>query len=101
MAATPTAASGDVQQFNDGRLATVRVPGRDEDYLLVIFPFEEQTERALRRVVPVPTPRARVSCAHETRAGAATGSGPTRGWQTHQRSGLDGLAGTGRRFMCT
>jgi hypothetical protein len=31
----------DVQRFNDGRLATVRVPGCEEDYALVIFPFEE------------------------------------------------------------
>ena len=31
----------DVHRFNDGRLATVRVPGLKEDYVLVIFPFEE------------------------------------------------------------
>jgi hypothetical protein len=30
----------DVQQFDDRRLATVRVPRREEDYVLVIFPFE-------------------------------------------------------------
>jgi hypothetical protein len=29
----------DVQRLNDGHLATVRVPGREEDYALVIFPF--------------------------------------------------------------
>jgi hypothetical protein len=32
---------GDLQRFNDNRLATVRVPDREEDYVLVIFPFEE------------------------------------------------------------
>jgi hypothetical protein len=31
----------DVQLLNDGRLATVRVLGREEDYVVVIFPFEE------------------------------------------------------------
>jgi hypothetical protein len=31
----------DVQRFNDGRLVRVRVPGRDEDYVVVIFPLEE------------------------------------------------------------
>ncbi len=31
---------GDVQRLNDGRLATVRVPGFPGDYVLVIFPFE-------------------------------------------------------------
>jgi hypothetical protein len=31
----------DVQRLNEGRLATVRAPGREEDYVLVIFPFEE------------------------------------------------------------
>jgi hypothetical protein len=33
---------GDVKRFDNGvRLATVRVPGREEDSLLVIFPFEQ------------------------------------------------------------
>jgi hypothetical protein len=31
----------DVPGLNDGRLATVRVPGREEDDKLVLFPFEE------------------------------------------------------------
>jgi hypothetical protein len=31
----------DVQQFNDGRLATVRVAPREEDDVLVVFPFEQ------------------------------------------------------------
>jgi hypothetical protein len=31
----------DVQQFNDDRPATVRVLGREEDYLLAIFSFEQ------------------------------------------------------------
>jgi hypothetical protein len=32
---------GDVQRLNDGRLLTVKVPGYDGDYVLVIFPFAD------------------------------------------------------------
>jgi hypothetical protein len=31
----------DVQRLNGGRLATVRVPGRENGYLLVNFPFQQ------------------------------------------------------------
>jgi len=32
---------GDVQRLNDGRLLTVRVPGYEGDYAMVIFPFAQ------------------------------------------------------------
>jgi hypothetical protein len=80
--------------LNDSRLATVRVPGRDEDYLLVIFPFEEQTERELCRVVPVPTPPARVSCEHETRARVRADGDRPRGRQARRQVGLNFFAST-------
>ena len=32
---------GDVQRLNEGRLLTVKVPGYEGDYAMVIFPFAD------------------------------------------------------------